>query len=60
MYTSSKPLLPLIQHAVSHPAAVGAASNCPIKFRLTCDITQLGMCHATAPTGYVSPMCYLP
>jgi len=59
-YTSSKPLLPLKQRAMSHPAAVGAASSCPRQFGVTCDITQLGVCHATAPTGYVSPRGNLP
>ena len=51
LHTSSKPLLPLIQRAASHPAAVEVASSCPRKYRLTCGITQLGVCHATAPTG---------
>ena len=59
-YTSSKPLLPLKQRAMSHPAAVGAASSCPRQFGVTFDITQLGVCHATAPTGYVSPRGNLP
>ena len=45
---------------MSHPAAVGAASSCPRKFSLTCDITQLSVCHAPSPTDYVSPRCYLP
>ena len=42
------------------PCAVGAASSCPRKFGLTSDITQLGVCHAPAPTGYVSPRGNLP
>ena len=47
---------------MGQPAAVGAASSCPRKFHLTCDITQLDVWHAIlllARCHLLLAMCHL-